>query len=140
MSYSVCSSIKKTRVSHKCCYGHVIPAGQNCYKYNGVEDGSWYCFFECGFCKTLSNILNVYEINNKKSNIYFNNEESNLYSDLEYFFNLNIKPENIDLSKKIVSFFIQNDIGISVECITMSFEEFYSFFNRRIYIMLNKGE
>jgi hypothetical protein len=123
MSFNICTTIKKTRVAHKCCNGHHIPANQTCYKYAGVEDGTWYNFYMCVFCKTVSMLLNTYEINN---------EESNIYSDLEHYFNIYINPKKIDLSKKIVSFFVQNDIGISGECITMSFEEFYSFLNRNI--------
>ena len=115
MSFSVCSPIDKTRIEHKCCNGHVVPAGQNCYKYSGIEDGRWYNYYECEFCNTVSDILQ------HLFSLELDDCET-IYTLLDHYFDIYISPKKcIDLTNKTISYFTYN----KEKWLTNTFSEFY---------------
>jgi hypothetical protein len=115
MSFSVCTLIKKIRIAHRCCNGHVVPIGQNCYKYSGVEDGRWYNFYQCEFCTKVSEILQ------HLFSLELDDCET-IYTLLDHYFDIYISPKKcIDLTNKAVSYFTYKDESWN----TTSFEDFY---------------
>jgi hypothetical protein len=116
MSFNICTIIKKTRIAHRCCNGHVVPIGQNCYKYSGVEDGRWYNYYQCEFCYKISDILQYL------FSLELDDCET-VYTILDHYFDIYVYPpkNNIDLVSKKVSYFTYKDESWD----TTSFEDFY---------------